>query len=156
MPVNRFSCFTHWLVSASSFPWGKEFLVNIGACLGGMWQRNREHFIIKIHLQFEDIWKMFMVTYYTSLWNHFLKSLSKWKHFFIFWCWNATSIRLPWPQAFCGSSEPSRKPQKQTQKEQYPIRDSVSLFNSSLYFKVLLWMVTIAPFTFIKASHHTI
>ena len=44
--------------------------------------------------------------------------------FLTFYCWNVTYMVPPGLQVFCGSSEPSTKPQKQTQKENYPMRGS--------------------------------
>lgn len=141
-----FTRFTHWLVSAPTSVWEKEFLLNLWAWVACISQRTWEHFVTKICFQFEDILKMFMVTCCTSVWNHFPKSLSEWTHFFLFCCWNVRSVGQPWLQALCGSSEPSTNLRNKHKRKDIPLGFLLMMCLKVIScFKVLLWMGTIAP-----------
>lgn len=118
-----FTCFTHWLYQPLSSVWEKEFLVNLWAWVAYI--REPENIALpKSVFQFEDILKMFMVTCCTSVWKLFPKSPSEWMNTFLSFLLLKCKERGP-TMIPGGSSEPSTKPQKQTQKEGYPIRVSV-------------------------------
>ena len=114
-------------VSVPSCPWGKAFLVNTLACWAVCDNQRKKQGISfpKSVYSLKTFWNCFCwlvaLPYEIIFLSHFVNG----NIFLTFYCWNVMYMVPPWLQVFCGSSEPSTKPQKQTQKEKYPMRDSV-------------------------------
>ena len=112
-------------MSVPSCPWGKAFLVNTLACWGSMWQWKKSISFPKSVYSLKTFWNCFWWLAVLPCEITFLNHSVNGNVFLTFYCWNVTYMVPPGLQVFCGSSEPSTKPQKQTQKENYPMRGSV-------------------------------